>query len=209
MKNYCYVAADPFTREALLVDPAFERDKIQAILDSESLRCTTVLLTHSHHDHVDLTAHFAATLRCRVLMSRRETEFYGFECPGLMTVEDQQWIPFGETGILPLLTPGHTAGGVCFRVGNNLFTGDTLFAEGCGMCLGAGADPFALFESLQLLKDAIHPDTAVYPGHSYGVAPGQKFRHILENNIYLHFQRAHDFVAYRMRKGQTGWLNFR
>jgi hydroxyacylglutathione hydrolase len=142
-------------------------------------------------------------------MSRVEIEYYNFRCFGLVPVEDQQWISFGQTGITPILTPGHTAGGLCFRIENNLFTGDTLFAEGCGICMDRGADPVAMYDSLQRLKSIIPPQTLVYPGHSYGTPPGQSFKHILANNVYLHFDKVQDFVAYRMRKGQTGWLRFK
>ncbi len=209
MKNYCYIVADPMTYDALVVDPAFERETIESILRREGLTCRTLLLTHAHHDHIDLAAAFATAFRCRVAMSRVEVDYYGFRCPGLMPVEDRQPISFGQTGVVPILTPGHTAGSVCFRVANNLFTGDTLFAEGCGICIDRGSDPAAMYDSLQRLKCSIPLDASVYPGHSYGTPPGQQFGHLLENNVYFHFKRVEDFVAYRMRKGQTGWLRFR
>jgi glyoxylase-like metal-dependent hydrolase (beta-lactamase superfamily II) len=102
-----------------------------------------------------------------------------------------------------MLTPGHTAGGVCYLIENNLFSGDTLFAEGCGYCSGRGADPRAMFHSLQLLKRTIAPQTLVFPGHSYGQLPGQTFGSLLKNNIYLAFDDERKFVQFRMR-GEWG-----
>lgn len=209
MKNYSYVLVDPGTRDALAIDPAWEPEKIELVFDREHVRCRTILLTHAHSDHVDLADYFAKKFDCRVIISRVEARYYDFKCTGLFTVEDGQWISFGQTGITPILTPGHTAGSLCFRIGNNLFTGDTLFAEGCGMCVERGADPKAMYDSLERLKAIVSQETVIFPGHSYGMPPGQTFRHILNNNIYLQFANVQDFVAYRMRKMQNGWLKFK
>ncbi len=77
------------------------------------------------------------------------------------------------------------------------------------MCIGDGADPVALFRSLQRLKASLAPHTRIFPGHSYGQPPGRTFSSLLKSNLYLQFDRESDFVAYRMRRGQTGWANFK
>ena len=60
-------------------------------------------------------------------------------------------------------TPGHTPGGVCLLVGDTIFSGDTLFAGGCGRS-DLGGDWATLAGSLKRLA-AIEADFAVYPGH--------------------------------------------
>lgn len=208
MKNYCYLVVDHESKEALLVDPAWDLHKIETKLQETQTRCTTILLTHSHIDHVHLVERLSERYRPQVMMSRIEIDYYSFRCPRLIPLEEFRAIPFGTTEITPLLTPGHTKGSMCFWVENNLFTGDTLFAEGCGICTGKGADPEAMFQSLQQLKRIIPPHTLIYPGHSFGHSPGQLFSHLLQCNLYLNFQTLDEFVAYRTRKGQTGWFNF-
>ena len=202
------IIADEAGGQSVVVDPAWEASKIEQVMDVTACECRAVLLTHSHPDHVHLAQHFAEKHGATVMMSRVEIGYYRFSCANLSPVEDGVAISIGALQIKPILTPGHTAGGMCFLVGDHLFTGDTLFAEGCGMCAGDGADPEALFGSLQELKAMIPHRTRIYPGHSYGNVPGQTFAQILANNIYLNFKSPEEFVAFRMRRGQTGWFNF-
>ncbi len=207
--NYAYLGADPQAGICFLVDPAWELAKIEEALRDSGCRCEFILLTHSHPDHVNLADELARRLGVPVHMSRREIERYGFACRNLRAFEDGERIPFGLGEVTTLVTPGHSFGSTCFRIGRDLFTGDTLFAEGCGMCEGEGADPEALFDSLQRLKALLPPETRIHPGHSYGQAPGQTLSRILGYNIYLQFEKKADFVAYRMRPGQSGWASFR
>lgn len=59
-----------------------------------------------------------------------------------------------------------------------------------------------------MLKNTLPKNVLIYPGHSFGTAPGQTFKKLLESNIYLIFNNENDFVSFRMRKGQKGLLNF-
>ena len=93
------------------------------------------------------------------------------------------------------------------RIGNNLFTGDVLFAEGCGICMDVPS-AFAMYDSLERLKRRLHPDTHIFPGHTYVRPPGQKFSEVLRCNMYLQFNDRESFAAYRLRKGQTRLLDF-
>jgi hydroxyacylglutathione hydrolase len=104
--------------------------------------------------------------------------------------------------IQPIWTPGHTMGCFCYLIEDNLFTGDVLFAEGCGMCPNLPA-AYTMFESLSKLKAIIMPHTRIYPGHSYGQQPGQLFSFLLKDNIYLQFSDKESFSAFRLRKGQN------
>jgi hydroxyacylglutathione hydrolase len=60
-----------------------------------------------------------------------------------------------------------------------------------------------MFDSLAYIRRSIANSTRVYPGHSYGKAPGQHFSALLPENIYLQFPDAASFVAFRMRRGQS------
>ena len=104
--------------------------------------------------------------------------------------------------IEPIFTPGHTPGCMCYLIGGNLFTGDVLFTEGCGMCSDLEA-AHAMFASLQDLKTRIKPHTRIFPGHSYGEQPGQTLSQLLKDNIYLQFSNKESFAAFRLRSGQN------
>lgn len=91
----------------------------------------------------------------------------------------------GLLGSAVILTPGHTAGGICFLLKDSLFTGDTIFMEGCGICNLDGGSPEKMFESIQKLKGFVSNDIKVFAGHSYGRQQGIKWKELLSENLYL------------------------
>jgi hydroxyacylglutathione hydrolase len=86
-------------------------------------------------------------------------------------------------------------------IGENLFTGDVLFAEGCCMCPDTEA-AHAMFASLEHLKTRVRPQTRIFPGHSYGQPPGRPMSQLRRENIYLQFSNQESFAAFRLRKRQ-------
>lgn len=201
MINYNYLVVDPASRQAVVVDPAWEIDKIDRALEEAGAELAGVLVTHSHPDHLNLAGPVAEQRRCPIWMSRREVDDCGFRHAWLQPIEAAPWY-VGGLQIQPLPTPGHTPGCVCFLVGDSLFTGDVLFAEGCGMCPDAAA-AVQMFESLAYLKALLAPEVRIYPGHSYGKPPGQTFGSLRRNNIYLQFKDPALFTAFRMRPSQS------
>jgi len=145
-------------------------------------------------------------------MHSREAGYYGFRCPNLRLFEDLDRLRVGDTLADCLHTPGHTAGGSCFLLPGHIFTGDTLFTEGCGICHAPGGCPHAMYRSLQRIKKRVDREVQVHPGHSFGKEPGQTLGHLMRNNIYLQLEDEDDFVSFRMRNaGQSlrAHFNFR
>lgn len=208
-KNYCYLIIHSHTKEAVLIDPAWEPDKIIQALEIHQAKLVAILLTHYHFDHVNLAGPLAELYQVPVLMSKTEIEYYRFTCNNLTSIEHPATLELGKINITPLLTPGHTKGALSYAIGGTLFTGDTLFIEGCGICTGIGGDPHAMFDTLSHLKRVILPETKIYPGHSYGQEPGKTFAYLLKNNIYLQFTQREEFIAFRMRKKQQGLFAFK
>ena len=207
MKNYNYLVVDPSTREAVIVDPAWEIDKIERALADTGAALRGILLTHSHHDHIHLSKPLAEKYDCPIWMSSAEIAASGFHASRLTGIEANPW-NVGTMAIEPIFTPGHTPGSTCYLIGDNLFTGDVLFAEGCGICPDTRA-AYAMFASLERLKTCIPPRTRVFPGHSYGLSPGQPMSRLLRENIYLQFSNRESFAAFRLRSGQDRARLFR
>jgi hydroxyacylglutathione hydrolase len=207
--NYSYLVIDEASKEAVIVDPAWEFGRICDSINASGIRLKGVLLTHSHFDHSHLANRVAKKFACPVFMSDREAACCPLRPRGLTLFDGWIDIKLGDTEIIPHLTPGHTWGSVCYGIGGNLLTGDTLFNEGCGICHGPGASPGDLFESLQYLKKNIGPAVRVYPGHVYVTEVGRSFGELLKTNIYLDFEDCGKFVAFRTRKGQRGLFSFR
>lgn len=202
MKNNNYLVVDPLTHQAVAIDPAWEFDKLQAELERTRSHLSGILVTHTHSDHIDLARPMAEFYNCPIWMSHEEIAFSGFEARQLVPIGPEPW-SIGGMRIEPILTPGHTPGCVCFLIGDNLFTGDVLFAEGCGICFELDA-AYAMYESLRHLKMRVPPHTHVFPGHTYVRPPGQKLSDLMRYNIYLQFADRESFAAYRLRKGQGG-----
>jgi hydroxyacylglutathione hydrolase len=201
MKNNNYLVVDPAGRQAVLVDPAWDADAIGAALDGAGAALSGILITHGHPDHTDLAKPLAERHGCPIWMPRREIAAFRFAAPTLVPVDDAPW-SVGALRIEPIRTPGHTPGCTCYLIGDALFTGDVLFAEGCGICPDETA-AHQMFDSLERLKARLAPHTRIFPGHTYGLPPGQRFDNVMKHNMYLHFPDRDAFAAFRLRKGQT------
>jgi hydroxyacylglutathione hydrolase len=207
--NYSYLIFDHFSGQAAIVDPAWELETVLCRLREAGAKLSTILLTHSHFDHVDLVKPLLQRFDARVVISRREMEFYNFCCPNLYPVDHGDKIQVGQTAISCLLTSGHTAGGMCFLLRDSLFTGDTIFIEGCGICTAPGGSPSEMFKSIQMIKKTVEPHVSVFPGHSFGKTPGCRLDSLLKENLYFQINRENWFVDFRMRKGQKNFFDFK
>ena len=208
MKNYTYLVFDSVHGEALVIDPAWELPKLDEALAQYQVVLKSILVTHGHRDHTNLVKPLVEKYGCEVWMSETDSNLFLFHCDNLRTITTETPFHAAQIRITPMFTPGHSMGSICYLIEDNLFSGDTLFIEGCGMCFGKGSDPNVLFYSLQKLKTEIVPATKIFPAHSYGREPGKDVSFLLKNNPYLQFEKEQEFVAYRMREGQTGFFNF-
>ena len=200
MKNYSYLVVDSGSRQAVIVDPAWEIEKINRALAETRAELSGILVTHSHPDHIDLAKPLAQEYDCPIWMSKVEIAVSGFRARQLIGIETRPWA-VGRMSIEPILTPGHTPGSTCYSIGDNLFTGDVLFAEGCGICPDTQA-AYAMFASLEHLKSRLAPHTRIFPGHSYGQPPGRLMSQLQRENMYLQFSTKEAFAAFRLRSGQ-------
>lgn len=199
-KNFCYLVTDTNDKVSILIDPAWEKDKIIECINESNSTVAGILLTHSHIDHTNLSNYFSLKYNCPIFISKIESDYYKFYCNKMNLIVESNIFFINNIAVKPILTPGHTMGSLCYLIENYLFTGDTLFIEGCGGCFGNGSDPEKMYHSLNYLKKNISDDILVYSGHSYGMKQGQKFKNLLNNNVYLNINDLELFVKFRMRK---------
>lgn len=174
----CYIVYDETSREAAVIDPGDNAPSILHAVGEEKLTVKYVLLTHGHFDHL-LAAHevLEATGAQYVVpegdlwLLKREnmgpfhamTRGYVEDTPDIQATEGTQ-VTFGGLTASYLNTPGHTPGSSVIRIGDCLFTGDTLFRHECGRCDLEGGDFGQMLHSLARLHD-LEGDYKVLPGH--------------------------------------------
>jgi hydroxyacylglutathione hydrolase len=206
IKNQCYLIYE--NNIGILIDPAWDYDLINNFLLTEKITLQGILLTHSHLDHTNLAEKFAQTYDVPVFMGDTEITTYQFNCINLVPVNHLQEIPVSGFNIISILTPGHTAGSMCYLIEEHLFSGDTIFIEGVGICVGKGSDAGKMYDSVQFLKTYLNRNTLFWPGHSFGESPGKNLHFLLLNNIYFQFTNKNHFVNFRMRKSQPDPFGF-
>jgi glyoxylase-like metal-dependent hydrolase (beta-lactamase superfamily II) len=198
MRNFMYLIGDPSTREALVVDPAWDVASLVSIAESDGYRVSGALVTHYHPDHVGgsmmgLEIEGLATLLERagvpIWVNKHEAEglkrVTGVSDSDLRKVDDGDTTRLGGREIRFLHTPGHTPGSQCFLVEGALVAGDTLFVQGCGRVDLPGSDPDAMYHSLTQKLAKLPPETILYPGHHYGPTPTSTIADELRRNFYL------------------------
>ncbi len=208
IRNFTYLIVDKASRQAAIVDPAWEVETIISAIQDLNVTLTTILLTHSHFDHVNAVKPLVRRYGAQVYLSAEEIDYYGFQCERLIAIRHQDIIRLGHSRISCLVTPGHTFGGVCYHLPGALFTGDTIFTEGCGICNTTGGNPEKMFESIQMIKTTIDPDARIYPGHSFGKEPGHSLCNLMEENIYFQITEREHFINWRMRRNFFDAFNF-
>lgn len=208
-RNYNYVGVDLETGKGFIVDPAWEINKIEKLLGEEQIELDKILLTHSHLDHVNLVEKLVEKHDALVFMSQEEIDFYHYRVTNLIGFSDMESIPIGQSDIRCILTPGHTRGGTCYQFGKGLFTGDTIFIEGCGICNTSGGSARSMYNSIQKIKKLISDETIIYPGHSFGKMPGQELKYLKAHNIYFQIDSEEIFAKFRNRSNMKGIFDFR
>ena len=207
-KNNVYVIIDRKTRNAAIIDPACDMEQIEQLVKNKGINLNTILITHVHEDHIRRVEDIVLTFGSNVYISKQEKDFYLYNCENCITFEDNDEILIGETKVKCLLTPGHTIGSSCFLVKDSIFTGDTVFIEGCGNCVSEGSSAIDMYYSIKRIREQISDTVKVYPGHTYYYSPGKEMSFLKENNIYFLIDEKEKFVEFRMRKEQSNHFNF-
>ncbi|MDH5547610.1 MAG: MBL fold metallo-hydrolase [Gammaproteobacteria bacterium] len=200
MENFVYLIEDIVTRTAAVVDPAWEVSKVNAKAKSLGLKITDILLTHSHFDHINGIGDVHKEFDAQVHLLKEEAKFWGEYQDTPTTHHGGDMIQLGKTEISVLHTPGHTPGSACYRLGDDLITGDTLFVFGCGRCDLEGGDPHVMYQTLKKLGGSMPAHTCIHPGHNYSDRETSRMQDELDGNPFMHFDDEKDFVEYRMVK---------
>lgn len=208
--NYIYLIVDRVTRETAVVDPSWDYEGLMEFVKQQNININYILLTHSHIDHTYMVERLVKRHKdIKVYISDAESQYYDYSITNMIKLHDGDNIKIGNSNVSCILTPGHTRGSMCFLLEDSIFTGDTLFIEGCGMCHSLGGDAQKMYDSIQKLKRMVASYVKVYAAHSYGKEPGCTMKDVMKYNIYLNIDDVNQFIQFRNRKEQPKLYEFK
>ena len=172
----CYILGTD-SKNAILIDAPYSADIISARLDSLGLSLKKILLTHGHCDHIEALSGLCKRYSCEVYISADDAAMLAdpalclakyFGTPfepfyGAKAISDGDEVTLDEARLKTLLTPGHSAGSVCYISDDCIFTGDTLFEGSVGRT-DLGGDFAELLGSIKKLFE-LGRNYTIRPGH--------------------------------------------
>lgn len=188
-----YLVSDPGSRRAVIIDPVLDydprnartstdsADAILGAIKKKSLVVEWILETHAHADHLSAGAYLRERLHAKVaigeyikdvqkifrpIFNAMDVSGEGSEFDRLLT--DGEKLQVGGIIIEVLHTPGHTPGCVSYKIGDNVFVGDTVFMPdyGTARCDFPGGDAKQLYRSIKWIF-SFPPETTLWMCHDY------------------------------------------
>ncbi|KAH8948623.1 hypothetical protein BDL97_11G104000 [Sphagnum fallax] len=190
MQNFVYLVGDAKTREAVVVDAAWDVKGIRAVLAADNMNLVGAVVSHYHFDHTGGTPpppfdqlgikvpgirELAMEDKVPVYINKHDAQMVkkqnGVSLERMTLLEDSSVISIGSVKLHFIHTPGHTPGSQCIHIQGTediLMSGDTLFIGSCGRLDLPDCDAQAMYTSLQKKLASLPSNTRVYPGHDYG-----------------------------------------
>ena len=173
----CYIVFDE-NKDALVIDPGDEADKILAEIEKNGVTVSKIVLTHGHFDHTSAVPEVKAKTGAEVLIGEKDFDmtnsaklslagpfgigYTPFVCDTKLKEGDT--ITVGTMSYKIIETPGHTKGSICLIGEDVIFSGDTLFLGSCGRTDFPGGSFAEMKASLKRLAQ-IDGNYYVYSGH--------------------------------------------
>ncbi len=175
----CYILGCEKTKEAVIIDPGDDSDRILMALADKNLKVKYIINTHGHFDHVGANKKMKEVTKASIMIHVEDEPMlaqldsaaasFGLSAENSPDadkhLEDGDEISFGEITLKVIHTPGHSRGGVCLYTKGYLFVGDTLFAGSIGRTDLPGGDYNTLISNIKKKLFVLPGETVVYTGH--------------------------------------------
>ncbi|MCI6693296.1 MULTISPECIES: MBL fold metallo-hydrolase [unclassified Clostridium] len=173
LQTNCYIAIDEDTNKAAIIDPGAQANYLIKEIEALGINIDVILLTHCHFDHDGAVTELKDKYKVDVYLNEAEEEYMNIDTTGIFGklpkfykyFNEGQEIKVGNLTFKTIFTPGHTKGGTCFLVEDNVFTGDTLFNSSIGRTDFLGGSYNELINSIETKLMTLDNNVNVYPGH--------------------------------------------
>ncbi|MDI6781395.1 MAG: MBL fold metallo-hydrolase [bacterium] len=184
----CYIIAQENASECVIIDPGEDGERILRLLKEKELDPVYIINTHGHIDHIGANSFIARQTGAKILIHQNDERMLHDPISNLSSflgnhkitpqadriLKDGDVLDVSGMIIEILHTPGHTKGGICLKICNCVFTGDTLFAGGIGRTDLPDGSYKTLMESINKKLMVLDDETIIYPGHGESSTIGRE-----------------------------------
>ena len=188
MQNFCYIVEDEDTSEAIIIDPSWDLEQIEDIINRNNLKIKYIVNTHHHFDHTIGNEAMANTTSAKIIQHEAS------ELKNDITVKDGDKIQFGNSELNVIHTPGHSKDSICLVGDGKIFSGDTLFVGNCGRVDLPGGSAKELYHSLFDILHNLDENLVMYSGHNYGSTPTSTLGNEKKMNFVMQKRSEQEFV---------------
>lgn len=179
----CYLVADTRSKEAALIDPGAAPQDINKFVKKNGFVLKFIINTHGHGDHIAANGFFSVP----IYIHKADADFladpdknlsamflFSVKSPSASRLlDDGDKVKLGAHEFEVIHTPGHTPGSIALKLGNVIFSGDTLFRGGIGRTDFVYGDEQLIIKSIEKLM-RFADDTVLYPGHGDATTVGNE-----------------------------------
>lgn len=187
----CYILGCEETREAAVIDPGGDADRILQVIDDLGLKVKLIINTHGHFDHVGANKRLKEATGAPILIHEGDASMlshlsaaassFGLSVENSPAADqmpgDGDILTFGNITLKVIHVPGHSPGGIALKAEDSVFVGDTLFSGSIGRTDLPGGDYNQLIASVRMKLFSLPDETKVYCGHGPATSIGREKRY--------------------------------